>query len=196
MQKKYFPTLPYLTPERSQKFFGIILTFLALAFFGFFAIKPTISTILKLQKELSDNQFVFDQLEIKIKNLTALRKQYFNLQNDLPIINSAITLQPDTQILFAQIQSIARMSDIVIKKLQNSEVEISKNDKSTSKNYYSYNFIIAGSGSSENILKFIKILTNMERVINLNTFSISIATDKVNESRFDIQGVAFFKNNL
>src|SRR3972149_5462342 len=90
---KYFPTLPYLSPERSQKFFGIALTLCALSFFGFFSIKPTVSTILKLQKELSDNQFVLDQLETKIENLTTLRKQYLNLQNDLPIINSAIAIQ-------------------------------------------------------------------------------------------------------
>ena len=56
MQNKYFPTFPYLTSERSKKFFGIILTFCALSFFGFFAIKPTVSTILKLQKELSDTE--------------------------------------------------------------------------------------------------------------------------------------------
>src|SRR3990170_884607 len=110
MQNKYFPTFPYLTSERSKKFFGIILTFCALSFFGFFAIKPTVSTILKLQKELSDSQFVFDQLKTKIKNLTELRKQYFSLQSDLPTITSAITIQPDVQLLFAQIQSIAQAS--------------------------------------------------------------------------------------
>lgn len=197
MQNKYYPTLPYLTPERSKKFFGIILTFCALSFFGFFAIKPTVSTILKLQKDLSDSQFVFDQLEIKIKNLTELRKQYFNLQGDLPIITNAITIQPDVHLLFAQIQSIAQTSNIAIKKLQNSEVEIFKNDKSTNKNYYSYSFTVAGSGSFENILRFVQILTNMERAINIDTFSINNITDQKNESLgFDIQGIAFFKDNL
>lgn len=197
MQTKYFPTFPYLTPERSQKFFGIVLTFCALAFFGFFAIKPTVSTILKLQKELSDNQFVLGQLETKIKNLTTLRKQYFNLQNDLPIITSAIAIQPDAPLLFAQIQSIAQTSSIAIKKLQNFEVEVLRNDRSTNKNYYSYSFTIAGSGSFENISKFVQTLTNMERVVNIDVFSINNITDQKSESLgFDIQGTAFFKDNL
>lgn len=197
MSNKRFPTLPYLTPEKSQKFFGLVLTLCALSFFGFFAIKPTISTILKLRKELSDNQFVLKQMETKIKNITGLRKQYFNLQNDLPIVNNAITIQPDAPILFAQIQSIAKTTNIAIKKLQNFEVEIIKDGKSTSKNYYSYNFTVAGSGSFENISKFIQTLTDMERVVNIDTFSINDITDQNRQSlEFDIQGTAFFKDSL
>lgn len=196
MQSKYFHTLPYLTPERSQKFFGIVLTLCALVFFGFFAIKPTISTILKLQKELSDNELIFNQMETKIKNLTELRKQYFNLQSDLTVVTNAITTQPDASILLAQIQSIAQISSISLKKLQNFEVEVLTNDKNISKNYYSYSFVIAGSGSFENISKFVQTLTNMERIVNIDTFSINNIADQKTESLgFDIQGTAFFKNN-
>lgn len=196
MQKKYFPTLPYLTPERSQKFFGIVLTLCALSFFGFFAIKPTASTILRLKKELSDNLLVFNQLETKIKNLTELRKLYFNLQNDLPAINSAITIQPDAHLLFAQIQSIARQSNININKLQNSEVEVLGNENSAGKNYYSYSFSIAGISSFENIFKFISMLTGMERIIDIDTFSIDNEVGQNGESGFNIQGTAFFKSDL
>ncbi len=197
IKNKYFPTIPYLTPEGSQKFFGIVLTLCALSFFGFFAIKPTVSTILKLQKELSDSQQVLNQMETKIKNLTELRKQYFNLQGDIPIVTSAITIQPDAPVLFAQIKSIAQTSSVIIKKLQNFEVEVLRNDKSANKNYYSYSFAIAGSGSFENISKFMQILTNMERVINIDIFSINNITDQKSESLgFDVKGIAFFKDNL
>jgi Tfp pilus assembly protein PilO len=197
MQNKYFPTLPYLSPERSQKFFGIILTFCAISFFGFFAIEPTVSTILKLQKELSDNQFVLDQLETKIKNLTTLRKQYFSLQSDLPMITNTITVQPDVHLLFAQIQSIAQTSGVAIKKLQNFAVEVLIDDRNVNKKYYSYSFIVAGIGSFENISKFTQTLTNMERVVDIDVFSVKNIADPKSESvDFDIQGTAFFKNNL
>lgn len=197
VKNKYFPNIPYLNSEKNQKFFSIILTLCAISFFGFFAIKPTVSTILKLQKELSDNEFVLNQLEVKVKNLTELKKQYLNLQSDLPIINNAITIQPDVHLLFAQIQSIAQESNITIRKLQNLEVEILKNNKSKNNNYSSYSFTITGSGSFEDIPKFVQTLTNMERVIGIDTFSINNITDQNNESLgFDIQGFAYFKDNL
>lgn len=197
IKNNYFSTLPYLTTERSQKFFGIVLTLCALSFFGFFAVRPTVSTILKLQKEISDNQFVFDQLDTKIKNLTELRKQYFSLQGDLPMIMNTITAQPDASVLFAQIQSVAQTSNITIKKLQNFEVEVLRNDKSTDKNYFSYSFSIAGTGSFENISRFVSTLTNMERVVNIDVFSVNNISDQSGNSLgFDIQGTAFFKDSL
>lgn len=189
-----FPTLPYLNKERTQKFISIVLTLLALSFFGFFAINPTISTILKLQKELSDSQFVYNQLDSKIKNLSILRNQYANLQNDLPIIIDAVSMQPDVHLLFAQIQTVARESNVKILKLQNFEVEVLKNNKGPEKQYYSYSFSIGGSGSFENISNFLSTVTSMQRVINIEVFAINnISSLDVASLGFNIQGAAFFK---
>ena len=189
---KYFPKLPYLSEERSQKFFTIVLTLLALSFFGFFAINPTVSTILKLRKEVSDNEFVYRQLENKIKNLSILRKQYGSIQTDLPTITDAITTRPDAHILFAQIQGAGERSNVKIKKLQNFEVEILKNNKTPSKKYYSYSFVIAGSGLFENISDFVSTISNMQRIIDLDIFSIS-NTSIQGDLEFNIQAKAFFK---
>ncbi len=190
MQKNNLPKLPYLSEERSQKFFAIALTLLASSFFGFFAINPTVSTIVKLKKEVSDNEFVYNELNSKIKNLSELRKQYSSLQNDLFIITNAIPTEPDVHLLFAQIQTIARNSDVKIKKLQNSEVEVLKNDKSSSKQYYSYSFSIVGDGPFQNITNFTQSITNMQRITDIDVFSITGGGQSLG---FNIQGVAFFK---
>lgn len=194
MQNKYFPKLPYLDEERSQKFFALVLTLLALSFFGFFAINPTVSTILKLRKELSDSEFVYRELETKIKNLSRLRIQYSSMQTDLPIVTDAITTKPDVHILFAQVQGASQKSNIKIKKLQNFEVEILKNNKTPGKKYYSYSFAIAGSGPFENISDFVSTITNMQRIVDIDIFSISSTTGQINQPlEFNIQGTAFFK---
>ena len=191
---RYFPTFPYLKQERSQKVFGIVITLFVLSFFGFFAISPTLSTILKLQKELSDNKFVYSQLDSKIKNISILREKYARLQNDLPTVIDAITMQPDVHLLFAQIQSIARKSSVTIKKLQNFQVEVLKKDKRKEEKYYSYSFSIAGNGSFENISNFISTIVNMQRIVDIDIFAINnIAEPNSQSIGFDIQGTAFFK---
>lgn len=192
---KYFPKLPYLSQERSQKFFAIVLTLLALSLFGLFAINPTISTILKLKKEVSDSEFIYKELETKIKNLSILRTQYANLQNDLPIIIDAISTVPNVHLLFAQIQGAAQKSNIKLSKLQNFEVEILKNNKAPGKKYYSYSFTIVGSGPFENISEFVSTITNMRRIVNIDIFSIS-NTASQNNLDFNIRGTAFFKDTL
>ena len=194
VKNKYFSNLPYLGQERTQKFLGIILTLFALSFFGFFAINPTISTILKLKKELADSQFVFDQLDVKIKNLSTLRGMYFDLQNDLPVVINAIPTQPDAQILFAQIQTAAQQSNIKIKKLQNFQVEVLKNNKGLGKPYYSYSFSISGTGSSESVYSFTSAITNMQRVLSIDVFSMNNTSGQDTQSLgFNIQGSAYFK---
>ena len=194
IKTKYFSKLPYLNQERTQKFIGIVLTILAISFFGLFAISPTISTILKLQKELADSQFVYDQLDSKIKNLSELRKQYDNLQNDLPIIIDAISTVPNVHLLFAQIQTAAQESAVKILRLQNFEVEVLKNNKGPGKQYYSYSFSIAGNGSLENIYNFVSTIINMQRIINIEVFAINNTSFKdVQSLGFNIQGTSFFK---
>lgn len=193
MQNKYFPKLPYLSQERSQKFFVIALTLLALSFFGLFAINPTISTILKLKKEVSDSEFIYKELETKIKNLSILRKQYDNMQNDLPVITDAITIQPNVHLLFAQIQAASQKSNIKLSKLQNFEVEILKNNNTPGKKYYSYSFVIGGNSSFENISDFVSTITNMQRIIDIDIFSITRTTKQNDSLEFNIQGTAFFK---
>lgn len=181
----------YLGEQRTQKFLSIFLTLIALSFFGIFAIKPTVSTIAKLQKEVSDSEFVYRELDSKIKNLSILKKQYASLQNDLPIITDAIPAEPNVHLLFAQIQTVARDSNVKIKKLQNFEVEVLKNDKSSSKQYYSYSFSVVGDGSFQNINNFTQSITNMQRITDIDVFSI---TNQGGQSLgFNIQGVAFFK---
>lgn len=196
IKTKYLSKLPYLNQERTQKFIGIVLTLLALSFFGLFAISPTISTILKLQKELSDSQFVYDQLESKIKNLSTLRKQYDNLQNDLPIVLDAISTVPNAHLLFAQIQTAARKSNVKILQLQNFEVEVLKNNNGPGKPYYSYSFSIGGNGSFENIYNFVSTIINMQRIINIEVFAINnvtVSLQDVASLGFNIQGTSFFK---
>lgn len=189
---KYLRTLPGINQERTQKFFGIALTLLALTFFGFFAINPTISAILRLKKEVADSEFINIQLGNKIKNLSSLRNQYSTIENDLPVITNAIPTEPDVHLLFAQIQTIASQVNITIKNLQNFETEIIRaNSKPSEKKYYSYSFAITGDGLFENISTFISNISDMQRVISIDLLTIS--NQNRQELGFKIQGTAFFK---
>lgn len=194
MKTKYLSKLPYLSHERSQKFMSIALTLIALSFFGLFAISPTISTILKLRKELVDSQFVYDSLDSKIRNLSELRRQYADLQDDLPVIMDALPKEPNASLLFAQIQSAAQQSNVKIKKLENFEVEVLRNNNGVGKPYYSYTFSISGTGTFENIHNFVSTIESMQRIINVETFAMNNAYLNDNQSlTFDIKGTTFFK---
>ena len=188
---KYPKNLLDSQKEKAQQFAGLVLSIIAFSFLGLFAINPTLSTIAKLKKELSDTKFVDQALTQKIENLSILQKKYGNLQNDIPIVLNAIPNNPEISLLFAQIQSIAQNFHIQVDNLQNFQVELFTPTTSDQK-YHSYLFSLSGSGSFDDVSKFITVLTHMERVVNIEVFSIN-KTAQNDLLRITLGAVAYFK---
>lgn len=191
-KNKFLELLPNFREKTTQKFTTIILTLIALSFFGLFAINPTLSTIAKLQKELEDNQFVDNSLRQKISNLSILQQKYSVLQNDIPIILNTIPQDSQIPLIMGEIQSIVKQSNIQLESLQNFQVELVKNND-TNNRYYSFEFSVSGFGSYDSISKFINSLTNMQRLINIEVFSVNRQTDNNTSLRFTLRGMAFYK---
>src|SRR3989344_732624 len=193
IKKNYFSQLPFLKEEKTQKFMGIGLTIFALSFFGFFAINPTLSTIAKLRKEIKDNEFVNSQLGKKITDLNRLKVIYSNLQNDLPIVFESLPQKADVPTLIAKVQSLALIANLNISKIQNFEVDIVKSKKEKDI-HYSYAFSITGDGTYEGVSQFISALTNMQRIISIDTLSVKRSQEDNSQSiKFTIDAIAFIK---
>src|SRR5580700_7871794 len=110
--REYLKLLPNLRQEQAQSLLMLILTFAALSFFGIFAINPTLSTIFDLQKQLSDDTLVNQQLQTKIDNLSALEQQYNELGTNLTNIYSAVPQNPEASLLSAQIAALVQKHNL------------------------------------------------------------------------------------
>lgn len=169
---KYLKLMPSFKDKKTQAFTTIALTFLALSFFGFFAINPTLSTIAKLKKELADSQLVDEKLDKKIQALSILQNQYSLLQNDLPIIYQAVPQEPQVPLLMAQTQSLAKTSGMSLLRIEALQVELARK-KITDKKTKAYVFAIQGSGTFNQIMDFSSAFINFERVTTLDVISIT-----------------------
>lgn len=183
-----FDFLPNFKEERTQRFTTIILTVLTLIFFGIFAINPTISTIVKLQKELDDNKLVDKKLSEKINNLSILQKKYAALQPDLPLILSAIPRNSEVPLLAAQVQGVSQNTKVGIGNFQSFEVAV---QKEPGLNYSSFAFTLSSEGSYNDLYNFITKLSNMQRVVAIELLSF---TKKSTSSLYELslRGKAFF----
>lgn len=189
---KYFAKLPNFKNQQTQKFTSVIFTLIAISLLGLFAINPTISTIVKLKKELADDEFVERSLQEKIRNLSILQQKYANLQEDISYVLDAIPNKPSVPPLLAQIQSVAKNTNIRISNLQNLTVELFKQDLGEKKDY-SYSFSVNGSGTFDDISAFLSKIVNMQRIISISTFSIDKTGDATGSLRFNLQGLAYYK---
>lgn len=192
-QSKYLELFPALKQEKTQKFTSLMLTFLALSFFGIFAINPTISTIVRLRRELVDAKFTETGLTQKIGNLSSLGKQYQQLENDIPYVLSAVPQNPQISLLVAQLQSTAQDSGIFLDDLQTFEVEVST-PKTAKKKYSSFSFSLTAEGKYNEVLKLIDSISTMQRVVSLDIISLNRKADQSGTVQLSLKGTAYFKN--
>lgn len=191
LSNKHLKLPPGFDEARTQKFTSIVLTLIALSFFGLFAISPTLSTIARLNKEITDDETVNQKLEQKIAALNSLQQAYSRIESDVPFVLEAMPKSPLIPLFIGQIQSLAKSLNIGLAHVQTSQVDLFKEDGNP-KSYYSYSFSLAGNGVYEDVLRFIENVTNMQRVVNIETSLIS----KTGENlllQFSLEGVVFYK---
>lgn len=197
-RSKYLELLPRFKEKKTQKFTTLILTLAAFSFFGFFAISPTISTITQLQKELEDNRYVNSKLEEKIKNLTLLQQKHSILKADLEnTLMAAIPVGPKVSYFTGQIQAISQNTNVVLSGLQINEVELTKTlfpgvllDDDPN-NYSYFAFFIGASGSYNNIINFLSVLSSFDRIITFDNVSVSKGGNDT--FRVSVRGKTYFK---
>ncbi len=191
-EKYYREILPYLKKEKNQQYFYIILTIGASIFFALFAINPTVSTIFKLRKEINDSRFVETRLKEKIASLSNLSEEYLQIQKDIPTILDAIPEDPKPPVLVAQIQSLAQESNVDITKLEISTIGLSNSNTKDNKSA-KFSFQLTAVSNYESINKFITELTNMQRVISIDSISITKAQAENESLELKILGSSYFK---
>lgn len=194
----YLENLPEAKAKKTETFITLVLTFITLSFFIFFAINPTLSTITQLKKQLEDSQFVEKQLQDKITNVSLLQQQYTLLNSDIALALSAIPKTAETALFVAQIQQLARISHLKVASIQTYPVELNRKDaqapteNALPKDYFSFVFSVSAEGSYEDIMRFLNNLSFFERIVTIDSLSLE-KNDKQNDLRLNVRAKAYYK---
>ncbi len=181
-QKTVSKFLPNFKSEKTQQYTTLALTLFILCVFGIFAIRPTLTTIAQLQKEISDNTLVLNQLETKNQNLDSLTTEYANLQFDIPVVIAAIPKSPNSSYLVGQLQRLGENNGVKIDTVIINTVSIVPliQVPNTASNY---SFTINAHGPREYLDTYVKSLLTLDRILTIDSLSYSqLVTDSSNSS--------------
>lgn len=170
----------------------IILTLFTVAFFGVFAIQPTLSTISSLHRQYEDNQTVYDQLKTKSEALLALRQEHTaKIQPSEELLYQAIPKSPQVPIFVRKLETLANDNNISISNLSTGTVEVFPAAKKPLP-FYIFVFTIGGKGGKENIKNFINAVATFDRVMIVDQVTL-----KQNETDLEviISGKIFFNKD-
>ena len=176
--------------ETTRSFVTLALTFGALSFFGIFAINPTLSTITDLQKQLSDDQQVDQQLKTKISNLSSLEAQYNQLGDNLTNIYNAVPQNPQAPLLTAQIAALANKNNLTLTSYHVEEVQLAATHNQSKTQ--SFTFTLQAQGNYSDMLKFSSQIATLSRIITLESMEIG-RDNQSNNLILTIRGRQYFK---
>jgi Tfp pilus assembly protein PilO len=190
-KSKYIALLPDFREEKTQKISTAIATISLVFLFVVFAMLPTISSIGQLQQEKGTDETINNQLQQKIDNLSTLQQKYNSLQNDLPYILASVPRKTDMPLLEAQLQSLAKVSNLDITSLQ--ATQISNDQTTSSQGYQSFNISFSAEGNYQDLLSFLSNVITMQRIITPNNISMSKKIDNSSKLQFQLGADTYFK---
>ena len=190
--KLFLSLIPTLKEKKTRQFTTLSLTFVTIAFFGFFAIGPTISTITDLQKQLDDSKFVNDALQKKIANLTTLQTTYVTLQPQLDGVFAAVPTGPGFDTFAGQLHQIALQTNVQINRVQTLPLDLSLSTTLKAP-YLAYAFSVEAQGDLQSLQKYMVLLGNFNRLVTFDTIDYTRVGKVDNSYRITIRGKTYLK---
>lgn len=221
-KSKYYNLIPDIKEKKVQAFYSIILTLIAVSICIYFAINPTVTTIVQLNKQLEDSKAIEQKLSQKISNLQALQQQYNLIQQDLPLLNDAIPETPKVPPFQGQILAITQNTTITLSQLQTSQVDLlaKSNPKpqteistpqaapqnlplspqttdppiqpSATVTPSSFSFSLGVEGQYNNLTNFLTTLVNFDRIATIDSLSLKAGASKTDVWKATVSGKAYY----
>lgn len=122
--------------KRAGAYTMAILSIFAVSFFGMFAIRPTLTTIVELTKQIEDGKKVNESLQKKIDSLVVAQEEYQLIKDFIPAINQSLPNEPSIIEALQSIETLALEKQASIDGLQIQTIEfVMKNEnQSTDQN--------------------------------------------------------------
>lgn len=165
-----------------RAYFSIVLSIFTIAIFLAFAVRPTISTIVSLQKQISDKQDLNRRLDEKINALSKLQNDYQMVEKDLPVIFSVMPENPavsDAVILLEKTATASgvKLAGITIANADYTRVPAASGAAVASVSSSLVPVSLDITGEFDNIKNFLEQLAGLPRVIAPVETAVTKSTD-------------------
>lgn len=172
---RYYTALePYIQNPHTRSYFTVSLTLFALTIFGWFAIQPTITTIVGLVKELHTVRQVNRDLEAKISALVKAQDTLAKEAENLAPLDEGFPVGPNLSYVVGEIEAAATLSQVTLASLQISRITFSQHQiiSTGSLTEQPLSLSVSVQGDATQLTSFLDALASSRRIIHFGTISI------------------------
>lgn len=194
--RRYFVKLPKISySAKTRSFAWLALTIFMISFFLIVAIRPTLVTIAKLNKEIKDKTQASKQLQNKIDAIITAQDIYARNADNLALLDEAFPEKSEFPVLAYFFEQTATASGVTLKSLNFERIGgATQGDKSTSSlSSLPLNFSITASGDYLKLKDFLKELESSRRILKIEASTFNrVKKADVFELLLSISGQASF----
>lgn len=175
--RRYFLSVKaFYQKKQARVYTGIVLSILTMAFFGFFAIRPTLVTISGLLKEIQDKKEVVNQMDQKINNLTKAQTNYNQIKEKLYLVDQSLPQDPGLSVLIKQLEALARLSSVNFESVRFEKTNLQGETEKKENQEVTFSLVL--SGNYQNLKNFLNSLDTLRRIILVESFAFRSTTEE------------------
>lgn len=188
---------PILKNKYAQTYSGPIFSIITITIFTLFAIKPTVSTIVSLQKSIKEQQQTLLSLQKKAEDLT-LAKENYDALSDESKQNLEFLLPNQTSLseLIQNINTIINAHQATSSGMQIEQVDLDGSPDKINRNpsIKEIDFLVNVQGSYSQLTSLLDKLSKSTRLISIKTVSFNKPPEGINLT-MSITGKAYYFKN-
>lgn len=170
--KRYYQSLSEISKvPRTKTYSTVIFFFLVVSLFGWYAIRPTVQTILYLRREITDNEKVNKTMDDKINVLIQTQAAYEAVVSKLPILAAAIPADPSIIALASQIQNMTHDQTASLSAVQISAVPVGDTSKEPKPVSIPFSFTV--TGTYQQVTTVLRQLNELRRIVTVDSIVFS-----------------------
>ncbi len=190
----------YVRPVIKNRFVktysSLIFSLITISIFSYYAIRPTVTTILSLQKSIQEQTAVLNTLKEKVNNLVEGKRNYENIP--LPVKDKIEGLVPDNPALPSLINSLttaARTAEASISGIQIQSVILENPNTRLSKaaQINQIDFVFNTQGSFSNLMELLSNIKRADRLITITSINFGQPSDA--NLSMSVSGKAYYLKN-
>lgn len=181
--EKIRPLYQYLQRQaenkKAAKYMELAGTFIFIAIFLFFAIKPTALAISSLVGEIKSKELANQKMKKRIDNIIQAQESFSQAQEKYSVLESGFPSDPNFYQIAVNFYTLAENYSLKINQL---DFDLSNNNqqKNIDSKIKSFRIIFSSTGDYQSVISFIKELLNNRRLVNISSIKISQPNNKDN----------------
>ncbi len=192
--RRYYQTLEHVAGKSKTNVYATaIFSFLVVSLFGWYAIRPTLQTILFLRRQIADDQVVNQKMEDKITTMIQAQSNYQTIQKDLPLLTEALPDDPDAIRVVASLRNLSQITQASISALSVSQVPLTPQAPSATASAITSSIpkkakiadipvSLSLSGSFSSVATFLDGVLSMRRILTVESINIKPDTSSATAS--------------